>query len=213
MNKSGWKWTLACSILFALLTGMALISYNYEMFRKWPLYLVLAAVFAGITYFLYRSGQEIAAAEQVRAKEAAEAAVRESREKEARRKADAYRFRHESFAVAGVTFKNEDGTDRQKILREIALNDFGICDAWLSREEEGEDPPISVETDLGQVGFVRRSEKAQAAKFIGKRINSSVLHVERFQNEDGDKIYRADLQIGMDRSDPEQAWYFNGLQE
>jgi hypothetical protein len=40
-----------------------------------------------------------------------------------------------------------------------------------------------------------------------------VLAVERFENDDGEKIYRADIVIGMDREDPEQQWYFDELPE
>lgn len=213
MNRSGWKWTLAGAVVFALLTVMAFISYNYEMFRKWPLYLGLAVAFGGVTFFLYRSGAENAAAEQARRKAGEEAARKDQEEKEARRKADAWRFRRESFAVAGVTFKNEDGSDRQKILREIVLNEMGFCDVWFDQDPElGEESGISVQTDLGCVGFIRRSDKEKVRRFFNKKINSSTLHAELFENEDGEKIYRADVVFGMDRNDPEQAWYFDGLQ-
>ena len=214
MNKSGWKWTLAGAIVCALLAVMALISYNYELFRKWPLYLVLAAVFGGATYFLYRSGEENAAAERDRRLAEEEAARKAQEEKEARRQADAWRFRRESFPVAGVTFKNDDGTDRQKILREIVLNEMGFCDVWFDQDPElGDESGISVQTDLGCVGFIRRSDKNKVRRFFDKKVNSSTLYAELFENEDGEKIYRADVVFGMDRNDPEQAWYFDGLRE
>ena len=137
---------------------------------------------------------------------------REALEEERKRQRD--QFRYERFAVAGVTFKNDDGSDRQKILREIALNDFGVCDVDFEENEElGEDSGISVMTEYGCVGFIRRSDKAKVRRFFGRQTQSYHLAVDRFEADDGQKIYRADVCITMKRGDPEQQWYFDELSE
>ena len=133
---------------------------------------------------------------------------------EARRQEDKRRFKRLRFPVAGVTFKNDDGTDRQKILREIALNDDGVAEvSFRENDELGEDSGIEVMTEYGCVGFVRRSDKAEIRRFFDRMAHSQHLGVELFENDDGQKIYRADVCITMDRDDPEQAWYFDELSE
>ena len=151
-----------------------------------------------------RRDREVAARAAQEEKQAREEAERRARElEEARRKADRDRFRHEYFAVAGVTFKNEDGSDRQK-----------ICEVWFKEDEDqGEDSGIRVLTEMGCVGFVRRSDKKKIRRFFDRKTQSACLSVERFEADDGQKIYRADIVIAMDRDDPDQAWYFNDLPE
>lgn len=161
-----------------------------------------------------RKDREAAARAAQQEKQAREDAQRRARElEEERRKVDRERFRHERFTVAGVTFKNEDGNDRQKILREIALNNDGRCEVWFNESEDlGEDSGISVLTELGCVGFIRRSDKTKVRRFFDKKAQVIYLSVEHFEADDGQKIYRADVVITMCRDDPDQAWYFDDLQ-
>ena len=133
-------------------------------------------------------------------------------DRQARIDRDRQRFVRLSFPVAGVTFQNEDKTDRQQILREIALNEDGFCDVWFDEDEDlGEDSGIRVMTELGCVGFLRRSDKKEVHRFFDKMTHSRFLSVERFENDDGQRIYRADVCINMDREDPDQQWYFDEL--
>lgn len=135
-------------------------------------------------------------------------------EEERRKKAERDRWAYETFPVAGVTFKNEDGSDRQKILREIALNDGGTTQVSFNEKEElGEDSGIEVVTEYGTVGFIRHRDKARMRKFFDRQTQTAYLSVERFESDDGQKIYRADVRIVMCRDDPEQAWYFDELSE
>ena len=137
---------------------------------------------------------------------------REKQEEERRRQREL--FRYERYAVAGVTFKNDDGTDRQRILREIYLNSDAHCGVWFEEDEElGEESGIRVLTEFGCVGFVRRSDKAKIRRFFGRAMQTAYLAVELFENDDGQKIYRADIQIVMKRDDPDQQWYFDELQK
>ena len=220
-KKSGWIWMLGIAIGCAVSAVMAFLDRQYEGDLFWTTPLIGAVVFAFLAYSMRKKAkaEEEAFADAARRKLEAmeEARKKEAQAKEARlaeEQARRNRFRHESFPVAGVTFKNEDKTDRQQILREIALNDDGSCAvAFEEDEEKGEDSAIRVMTEYGCVGHVRHNDKAKIRRFFDRKVNTMVLAVERFENDDGEKIYRADIVIGMDREDPEQQWYFDELSE
>ena len=213
-KRTGWLWSLGAAIAFAISTVMTLTSPVYDDMMKWWLPAGLTVVFAALTVWLrskakkeeaeYYARQRAAAEQKQREQEARETAIQEARD----------RFRFERFAVAGVTFKNDDGTDRQKILREIALNEGGTCSVWFDENEEmGEASGISVLTESGQVGNIRRSDKEKIRRFFDHNVNTISLSVERFESDEGEKIYRADVVIGLDKNDPEQKWYFDDLSE
>lgn len=217
-KRNGWKWTLALAIWFGFASFSILTSTNYDQFVQWPVPTAATVVFAALTVWLRTKGKReaaAAAASAAREKADREAAARKSREEyEERLRKDRERFARIRFPVAGVTFKNDDGTDRQKILREIALNADGYAEVWFEEDEElGDESGIRVLTDYGCVGYVRRSDKTAIRRFFDRMTNSRILSVERFENDDGEKIYRADVCITMDREDPEQRWYFDDLHE
>ena len=217
-NSKTSSWTLAFSVIF-ILGGLAQINAREIGV---PVYsgigtLAIGLAFAVLTWRLrVKVKAEQAAAEARRLAEQRRAeADRIAREKrEAKLKEERDRFRYENFPVAGVTFKNEDGTDRQKILREIALNNDGFAAVSFEENEDlGEDSGISVMTEFGCVGFIRRSDKAKVRRFFGRQTQAIYLAVELFESDDGQKIYRADVQITMKRGDPDQQWYFDDLPE
>ena len=101
---------------------------------------------------------------------------------------------------------------RQKILREIAMNNDGSTEVEFREDTAlGDESAIEVLTEYGCVGFIRRSDKAKIRRFFDRKVRSSYLWVELFENEEGQKIYRADVNFVMHRDDPEQAWYFDDL--
>ena len=217
-NSKTSSWTLAFSVIF-ILGGLAQINAREIGV---PVYsgigtLAIGLAFAVLTWRLrVKVKAEQAAAEARRLAEQRRAeADRIAREKrEAKLKEERDRFRYENFPVAGVTFKNEDGTDRQKILREIALNNDGFAAVSFEENEDlGEDSGISVMTEFGCVGFIRRSDKAKVRRFFGRQTQAIYLAVELFESDDGQKIYRADVKITMKRGDPDQQWYFDDLPE
>lgn len=165
-----------------------------------------------VTWRLRVAVRKERAAAEAAAREVEEQARRAREEDEARRKEEQDKFRYENYAVAGVTFKNADGTDRQKILREIALNEYGTASVEFEEDTDlGEESGIEVWTEFGCVGFIRRSDKAKVRRFFDRPVQSAGLLVELFVNDDGQKIYRADVHIVMYRGDPAQAWYFDDL--
>lgn len=214
-KKSGWVWMLGISIGCAISAVMAFMDRQYDGDLFWTTPLIGAVVFAVLAYRSRKKAEEeqkAAAAEARRKIEAMEAARKEEEKRAEEEKARRDRYRHEYFPVAGVTFKNDDKTDRQQILREIALNAGGRCAVSFEEDEEkGEESAIRVMTEYGCVGHVRHNDKQKIRRFFDKKVNTAVLSVERFENDDGEKIYRADIVIGMDKEDPDQQWYFNDL--
>ena len=98
-------------------------------------------------------------------------------------------------AVAGVTFKNDDGSSRQGILKHIAeSSDYSDQTAYLERYEfEGEDA-ISVSTAEGIVGNIRRTDVKKVLPILeGGYI--ARIYPESFEDENDQLVYRADVRI------------------
>lgn len=104
--------------------------------------------------------------------------------------------------VAGVTFDNEDGSSRQRILKAaMAEEASGTVDLELNEDEKGV-VTIAVFYDGEQIGYIPKNRIADVDPIMD-RITSGNLTVERFRPEDdedddrGDRdyIYRADLTI------------------
>lgn len=102
----------------------------------------------------------------------------------------------EVFAVAGVTFRNEDGTSRQEILRDICggLED-GEADAWIEEYDYKGEQAIHVMTELGCVGNIRRTDIDDVSRYLISPPTSMTVSVETFISDDVREIYRADVII------------------
>lgn len=104
--------------------------------------------------------------------------------------------------IAGVTFDNEDGSSRQRILKAaMAEETSGTVDLELNEDEKGV-VTIAVFYDGEQIGYIPKNRIADVDPIMD-RITAGNLTVERFRPEDdedddrggGDYIYRADLTI------------------
>ena len=222
MKKNrGWIWLLVGAIWVTLGTVSLMASPYYDQARRWPIAAVSAALlWAGAFYVrarMKKDDEENVAREQARQDE--ERQLREDAARERAAKDEERRIWRENhptirFPVAGVTFTNEDKTDRQKILHEISFNDFSRADVWFDEDDDhGEESAIRVMTDYGCVGFVRRTDKDKIRRFFDRTVSMKYLEVEQFTNDEGRSIYRADVVFVMDREDPEQRWYFDALQK
>lgn len=204
-KKQSHAWAIVLAIVFGLSAIGNFSSVNYEGRNiVFPITAALAVTFAFVYWKLHKEAEKQQMEEYKRKQEEAEAAREAYRQK---MEAERARFKRHYFPIAGVTFQNEDKTDRQKILRAIATtSEIGATEAWMEQDENG---GILVVTDEGAVGHIRRSDKAEVQKFFDKPVNSMYLQVEQFTPDDGDKpIYRADLIISVDLEKPEQAeWY------
>lgn len=205
MNKDKLSsWTLVISV-FLLIGGLMQVSsptYAESIYTGVGT-LAIASVF-GIATWRLRVSVRVE-------KQKAAAAAAEKREKT---EEDMRRIRENlvevTFPVAGVTFKNRDGLDRQKILLEISFNPKTDTDFWLVEEDKslGDDSGIMVMTDYGCVGYIRRSDKAEARRFVGKQNVAKFLRVENFVNDENKTIYRADAKFLLSRDSLSDQWYF-----
>lgn len=99
------------------------------------------------------------------------------------------------FAVAGVTFKNDDGSSRQYILKKIEQSDdYSDSTAYLEKYTYEGRPAISVSTVYGCVGNIRHNDVNTVLPLIeGNYI--ARIYAEHFEDENDKTIYRADVKI------------------
>lgn len=139
-------------------------------------------------------------AEEARAKREAE------REAEAARRA-AWEEAHGRIktAIAGVTFKNEDGASRQALLKDLKASGGFDAELHLEEYEYKGAPAIRVTVDGEQIGNIPKSRVAEVSAVLD-RLESASLEVETFRPEEeededgnvrqrGELIYRADLYL------------------
>lgn len=98
-------------------------------------------------------------------------------------------------AVAGVTFKNDDGSSRQRILKNVLeSSDYSDSTAYLERYDcEGKDA-ISVSTVFGMVGNIRHSDVQKVLPVLEGGYVARI-YPETFEDENDNTIYRADVRI------------------
>ena len=215
MKKNrGWIWLLGGAVWVTLGTVSVMSSPQYDVQARWPFAAVAAALLWAAAFVVRKMVQKDDAENAARWQAAADEKQREYNELQARLHAFREQHPEKHFAVAGVTFKNKDGTDRQKILQEMSFNDPSDNDVWFEEDEDqSEGSGIRVLTDYGCVGYIRRSDKEKARRFFENKVWYKYLNVDQFTNDEGRSIYRADVVFVMDREDPEQRWYFDALQE
>lgn len=107
-------------------------------------------------------------------------------------------------AIAGVTFKNDDGNSRQAILKDIKARS-GDAELALEEYEHKGKAAIRVLVDGDQIGNIPRSRVAEVSAVLDK-LEDARLEVETFRPENeededgnirrrGELIYRADLYL------------------
>lgn len=143
--------------------------------------------------------------EERQAREQAQLAAQEQAQREAQQRADAaaeneremqqWRESHSTILtkVAGVTFKNADGSSRQAYLRDILAS--GACNTRLEPFEHDGAPALRVVVDGMEVGSIPRDVLPQVLAVLPD-VDSILCTVDSFVPDDGGKrIYRADLAI------------------
>lgn len=129
---------------------------------------------------------------------AAEAAVKEA---ERQAKAEARAAEREEYArthdnlftkVAGVTFKNADGSSRQANLKDLEVS--GVNNVQLVQFEYQGEPALRVVVDGMEIGNVPADVVPEVLEIM-PRIDNIMCIVSTFDNDSGRRIYRADLDI------------------
>lgn len=180
-------------ILF--ICGLAL-ALRYRRIREAQIQAERAAVVAAREQEA-RIREQAVKAEQIR---------RESERVEAEARRTAWEATHGRIvtALAGVTYKNDDGSSRQAILKDIKARD-GDADLELEEYEYKGKPAIRVLVDGECVGVIPRNHVSEILEVMD-RVTASRLDVETFRPEEeidedgnvherGELIYRADLTL------------------
>lgn len=208
----------ACLIVgaFGTVDGFSrLFSTNIYQQQGWAGVLAVSAALFVTAYFLYRRNKAAAQAlseyeNRRRAEEAqrleAERMLREQRraeQEERRRRQEEWEATHGTIKtkIAGVTFDNEDGTSRQRVLQSALADECCGSITLESYEYKGSDAILVVYDGHG-VGNIPKNRVAEVLAVID-RITAGSLSVERFvpDDEDGEArslggvIYRADLTL------------------
>ena len=155
--------------------------------------------------------------EKKSAREAEQRRIREEREaEEARRKAAQAEFERThgrmEFNIAGVTFKNDDGSKRQDLLKEALASD---CDGGLSFEEYEYNGKPAVRIIYDDVHILGNVPARMVSEFLNivDKITSVNLDIKTFTPEDVDddwddgpvrknreRLYRAKVHIVYDKA-------------
>ncbi len=150
--------------------------------------IVLAAVLCFIGYKKLQKQKQAEAAAVEKAAQASERAAQRAEYEERHGKIET--------TVAGVTFDNEDGTSRQRILKKF-LRDNGYDageEATLQQYEYNGKPAVYVLLQGQIIGNVPKTHTAEVIRIID-RVEFAAVHVRRFRSDEGEQIYNADLTI------------------
>lgn len=97
----------------------------------------------------------------------------------------------DGFPVAGVTYKNDDGSSRQQILEDLCEGKkSNLVSAQLEKYEYDGNPAVRVLTELGCVGNIRRQYVEDVLEALEAEGSDISLQISYFFNEEGKKIYR-----------------------
>lgn len=164
------------------------------------------ALFLGYFFSIHRAREEwgnartdrLIAERKAQEQAAAEAAVKEA---ERQAKAEARAAEREEYArthdnlftkVAGVTFKNADGSSRQANLKDLEIS--GADNVQLVQFEYQGEPALRVVVDGMEIGNIPADIVPDVLKIL-PRVDRILCLVDTFDSDDGKLIYRADLDI------------------
>lgn len=218
--KPIWRIVLGFLFLMAVVYNSSMLAFG----GSFAGFAVMAALF--VVYVVYaiktpyddplRSMRDLMAQQQAQAEqEKAEAARKVEADRQAR--LDAARAEREewarqhgviTFAVAGVTFDNDDGTSRQRLLKDIRARG-GDADLELEEWEYKGKPACRVLVDGEQIGNVPR-HKVEEVLSVLDRLEEASIDVGTFRPEEeededgnvrrrGELIYRADVRLVYSR--------------
>lgn len=134
------------------------------------------------------------AKEQAAAEAAAKEAERQDRAAKRAAEREEYARTHDNLftKVAGVTFKNADGSSRQANLKDLEVS--GVNNVQLVQFEYQGEPALRVVVDGMEIGNVPADVVPEVLEIM-PRIDNIMCIVTTFDNDSGRRIYRADLDI------------------
>lgn len=212
--KPFWRIVIGAAIFFNAVYSSSNLAFGGSFFGFAVWWAALVAYIFLCVKIKYddpvRSMRDLMAQQAAHEREAQLQAERDRRAAErAQREADqkAWEEKHGRIitAVAGVTFKNDDGISRQNILKDLKARGGYDADLELEEYEYKGKPAIRVLVDGEQIGNVPRSRVSEVSAVLD-RLEDCSIKVETFRPEDeededgnvrhrGELIYRADLYL------------------
>jgi hypothetical protein len=99
---------------------------------------------------------------------------------------------HWSLSLAGITFENEDGTNRQELLKNMKDNDPVKL---VKYTYEGQDAIKVLNADDHCIGNIKANDVSHVLPLLDSITKSFVFDVHSFRGELGDNIYIAKVII------------------
>lgn len=190
------KWSIVCLVISALMflvDSFGAIFRGYE-YPNADTIIALIVLFCGLRL---RKKEKERKEKELHDKLVEEERLRRVAEDEERR-----RIWNESHGViltkaAGVTFKNDDGVSRQRLLKDIYATGVFEKVKLVTYEYNGE-PAIRIMTSVGCVGNIPAND-VESVLAVYERINECVLYPDVFENDDDETVYRADIRIEYEK--------------
>lgn len=213
-----WRFIIGFAIWLFLMNAITSIYESWSGFFVFAFWTAAFVTWIALCFRIKYVDPETVRRQAEKAAADAEAQrIREEREaEEARRKAEREEWERThgrmEFNIAGVTFKNEDGTKRQDLLKEALASD---CDGGLTFEEyeyNGKPAVRIIYDDVHTLGNVPARMVSEFLNIVDK-ITSVNLDIKTFTPEDVDddwddgpvrknreKLYRAKVHIVYDKA-------------
>ncbi len=203
----GVAWRLV--LMFITLNWVSITYWRGDLF-PFIITIILAigavALFLGYFFSINRAREEwgnartdrliaeYKAKEQAAAEAAAKEAERQTKAETRAAEREEYARTHDNLftKVAGVTFKNADGSSRQANLKDLEVS--GVGNVQLVQFEYQGEPALRVVVDGMEIGTVPADVVPEVLKIM-PRIDNIMCIVSTFDNDSGRRIYRADLDI------------------
>lgn len=96
------------------------------------------------------------------------------------------------YKVKGVTYANDNGTERQAILKKAY--ESGDYSSRLNFVDFEGKPAIEVLVNEECCGFISREEITEV-RALAPHIDNAKVYIENFKSNEGDIVYRADVVI------------------
>lgn len=97
-----------------------------------------------------------------------------------------------NYHLAGVTFKNDDGTKRQELIKEMKDNDKVIFEKYIY---EGKDAIRVLNEKKQCIGNIKAAEVPYVLNRFGSIIKCVLYNKKSFMDETGKTIYTADVVV------------------
>lgn len=106
-----------------------------------------------------------------------------------------YNLRKEFYSkVTGVTFENEDGVNRQDLLRK--LNSGAKLELRMEPENPHDDNAVEIYSSVGKIGYIKRDLAAYITTLLEKKVRV-IVEVEEITGGGPSLLYGCNIKISI----------------